>query len=40
MTFIKQFQLDLLLQTKMQQKIDKKRAHIQSFVDRFKGKSK
>ena len=37
--FIKQFQLDLLLQTKMQQKIDKKRAHMQSFVDRFKAKA-
>lgn len=37
--FIKQFQLDLLLQTKMQQKVDKKRAHMQSFVDRFKAKA-
>ncbi len=37
--FIKQFQLDLLLQTKMQQKVEKKRAHMQSFVDRFKAKA-
>jgi ATP-binding cassette subfamily F protein 3 len=35
-SFAKQFQEALLLQSKMSQKIEQKRAHMQSFVDRFR----
>jgi ATP-binding cassette subfamily F protein 3 len=35
-SFARQFQEALLLQSKMSQKIEQKRAHMQSFVDRFR----
>ncbi|OGT52053.1 MAG: hypothetical protein A3E84_00500 [Gammaproteobacteria bacterium RIFCSPHIGHO2_12_FULL_42_13] len=38
-SFAKQFQESLLLQEKMNQKLLKKRAHMQKFVDRFRAKA-
>ena len=37
--FLRQYQEALLLQQKMGDKIARKRAHMQSFVDRFKAKA-